>query len=63
MNSCLVKQIGECPMVVFFSDIFMSKMEEDVVVPSQTHFYKRYVDDSNILRKKNCEWWIISGFE
>ena len=63
MNSCLVKQIGECPMVVFFSDIFMSKMEEDVVVPSQTHFLQTICWRLKHTQKKKCEWWIISGFE
>ena len=31
----------------------MCKMEEDVVVPAKPIFYKRYVDDTYIRRKKN----------
>ena len=39
--------------LLLFADIFMSKMEEDVVVPAKPIFYKRYVDDTYIRRKKN----------
>ena len=57
MNSRLIKQIDGCLMggsvSADFSDIFMSKMEEDVVVPAKPIFYKRYVDDTYIRRKKN----------
>ena len=28
-------------------------MEEDIVTPMKPHFYKRYVDDTYIRRKKN----------
>ena len=28
-------------------------MEEDIVTPSQPRFYKRYMDDTYIERKKN----------
>ena len=41
------------PVSVAFLDIFMCKMEEDVVVPAKPIFYKRYVDDTYIRRKKN----------
>ena len=34
------------PVSVVFSDIFMCKMEEDVVVPAEPIFYKRYVDET-----------------
>ena len=34
------------PVSVVFTDIFMCKMEEDVVVPAKLIFYKRYVDDT-----------------
>ena len=37
------------PVSVVFSDIFMCKMEEDVVVPPSTH----YLDGTYIRRKKN----------
>ena len=39
--------------LLFFSDIFMCKMEDDVVVLAKPTFYKRYVDDTYIRRKKN----------
>ena len=42
---------GAVPVV--FSDIFMCKMGEDVVVPAKPTFYKRYADDTYIRRKKN----------
>ena len=41
------------PVSVVFSDIFMCKMGEDVVVPVKPIFYKRYVDDTYIRKKKN----------
>ena len=38
------------PVSVAFSDIFMCKMEEDVVVPAKPIFYKRCIDDTfNII--------------
>ena len=53
----LLKQVDGCPMggpiSVVFSDIFMCKMEFDVVVPAKLMFYKYYVDDTNVRRKKN----------
>ena len=56
VNSRLIKKIDGCltggPVSVVSSDIFMCKMEEDVVVPSKPIFYKRYVDDTYIRRKK-----------
>ena len=33
------------PLSVNFSDIYMVKMENDVVVPSKPIFYCRFVDD------------------
>ena len=41
------------PVSVVSSDIFMCKMEGDVVVPAKPIFYERYVDDTYIRRKKN----------
>ena len=38
---------------VVFLDIFMCKMEENVVVPAKPIFCKGYVDDTYIIRKKN----------
>ena len=57
VNSHLIKQIDGCPMggpvSVIFSDIFICKMEDDVVVPAKPIFYKCHVDDTYISRKKN----------
>ena len=58
-NDKLIKQIHDCPMggpisvAVAFSGIYISKMEEDIVVPMKPHFYKRYLDDKFMRRKKN----------
>ena len=56
VNSRLIKQINVCPMIgpvsVVFSDIYMSKMEDDVVVPAKPIIYKRSVDGLYIRRKK-----------
>ena len=58
VNNQLIKQIDECPMggpiSVVFTDIYMCKMEDDVVAPLKLIFYKRYVDDTYIRRKKNA---------
>ena len=54
VNNRLIKQIDGCPMSgpisVVFADIFMCKMEDDVVPPIRPLFYKRY------LRKKKKEY-------
>ena len=39
------------PLSVTFSDIYMIKMENDVVIPSKHIFYCRFVDDSYSRRK------------
>ena len=56
-NNRLIKQIDGCPMggpiSVVLSDIYVCKMEEDIVAPSKPLFYKRYVDDTYVIRKKN----------
>ena len=56
-NKRLIKKIDGCPMGVpisaVLSDIFVCKMEEDIVAPSKPLFYKRYVDDTYVRRKKN----------
>ena len=44
--------MGE-PISVALSDIYVCKMEEDVVTLSTHLFYKRYVDDIYVRRKKN----------
>ena len=41
-------------MSVVFTDIFICKMEEDVVVPAKLIFYKRYVDDIH-RQKENVD--------
>ena len=41
------------PVSVIFSDMFMSKIKEDAIVPAKPIFHKRYVDDTYIHRKKN----------
>ena len=43
------------PISVVFADIYMCKMEDDVVAPIKAIFYKRYVDDTYIRRKKNTK--------
>ena len=58
VNSSLIKQTDGCTMggpvsVVFFFDIFTCKMEDDVVVPAKPIFYKSYVNDTYIHRKKS----------
>ena len=57
VNNRLIKQTDGCPMggpiCVIFSDIYVSRMEEDIVVPLKPHFHKRYVNDTFIRRKKN----------
>ena len=57
VNNRLIKQTDGCPMggpiCVIFSDICVSRMEEDIVVPLKPHFHKRYVNDTYIRRKKN----------
>ena len=40
------------PISVVFPDIYICKMEDDVVSPIKPIFYKRYFDDTYIRRKK-----------
>ena len=57
VNNRLIKKIDGCPMggpiSIVFSDIYVCKMEEDIVTPMKPHFHKRYVRDTHIRRKKN----------
>ena len=39
------------PLSVTFSDFYMVKMENDVVMPSKPIFYHRFVDDIYSRRK------------
>ena len=56
-NSKFCKQTDGCTMVgplsVTFSNIYMTKMERDVVHPFNPVFYRRYVDDIYNRRKIN----------
>ena len=56
-NSKFCKQTDGCtmggPLSVTFSDIYMTKMEGDVVRPLNLIFYRRYVDDIYNRRKIN----------
>ena len=59
MNSRLIKKIDEYPLggpvSVVFSDIYICKIEEDVVVRAKSIFYQRYVDSTYIPRNVNDE--------
>ena len=48
-NSIFLKQVDGStmggPLSVTFSDIYMVKMENDVVIPSKPIFYRRFVDE------------------
>ena len=54
LNSNFYKQIDGCtmsgPLSIIFSDIYMTKTEEEVVKLTNRNFYKRFVDD--IISKK-----------
>ena len=41
------------PISVVFSNIYVCKMEEDVVIPANPIFYKTYIDDTYVRRKKH----------
>ena len=43
------------PISVVFADIYMCKMEDDVVAPIKPIFYKRYVEDTYVRRKRNTK--------
>ena len=43
------------PLSVTFSDIYMTKMENDIVIPMKPIFYCRYKDDIYNRRKKYVE--------
>ena len=43
------------PISEVFADIYMCKMEDYVVAPIKPIFYKRYVDDTYVRRKKNTK--------
>ena len=41
------------PISVVFWDIFVSTMEEGIVIPANPIFYKRYIDETYVQRKKH----------
>ena len=47
---------------VIISDIFMTKLEKQVLSPEKPGFYKRYVDDVIRRRKKNQPDRLLSKF-
>ena len=55
-NNRFYKQTDGCtmggPLSVIMSNIFMTKLELEVVVPMKPRFYKRFVDDVLARRKK-----------
>ena len=57
INNGLIKQLDCCPMggpiSAVFSDIYVCKMEEDIVIPVNPIFYKRNVDDTYVQSKKH----------
>ena len=64
-NNRLIKQTDGFPMgrptSVVFSEIYMYKMEEDVVKPLKPVFCKRYVDDTYEKRKRNKEHTLFNA--
>ena len=58
-NNKLYKQIDGCPMgspiSVAMAGIFMNKLERDVIKPPLPIFYKWYVDDIYVMRKRNID--------
>ena len=56
-NSTFYKQIDGCtmggPLSVILSDICMTKIEKEIVVPTNPPFYHRYVDD--IINKRRTD--------
>ena len=60
INNKFYKQVDGCtmggPLSVTFSDIYMAKLENEVVVPIKPIFYKRYVDDIYSRRKKGDDY-------
>ena len=41
------------PLSVVLANIFLTKMEKDIITPHKPIFYKRYVDDIYVRRKKD----------
>ena len=57
INNRLNKQVDGCSMggsiSVVFLDIYVLKMEEDIVIPANSIFYQPYVGDAYARRKNN----------
>ena len=53
INKRLIKQVDGCTMGEPISNTYLWKMEEDIVIPANPIFYKRYVDDTYVRRKKH----------
>ena len=51
-GSLTITFLGKFAFVVL-SEIYVCKIEEDIVTPSKLLFYKRDVDDTYVRRKKN----------
>ena len=55
LNGRFLKQVDGCtmgrPLFVTFGDIYIVKMENDVVIPSKPIFYRRFVDEIYSRRK------------
>ena len=57
VNDCLYKQTDGVamggPLSVVFTGCFLNKMENEIVKPLNPKFYRRYVDDTFVRRKKS----------
>ena len=57
-NNTLAKQVVGCPIdgaiSVIMSSVQMKRMEKDCVVPLNSKFCRRYVDDTITRRKENA---------
>ena len=54
-NQKFYKQVDDCTLggtlSVTFSDLYMIKMESEIVIPQEPLFYRRYIDDMYNKRK------------
>ena len=59
VNNHLIKRTDGCPMggplSLVFVEIYMWKIQDDIVAPLKPTFYKRYADDTDVRRKKNTK--------
>ena len=59
LNKTLYKQVDGCtmggPLSVVLANIFLSKMEKEIITPMKPIFYKRYIDDIYVRRNKDTE--------